>query len=172
MDRVAAQIWIGGKLPRSFVSEFPVRDLQWDWDGARVGVPTEGILLEYCDPGEPLWLVDGWAHNGAFPELEDWLREHQMPFRRRSEGMYEYLPEWVEFRPDCAVEFEVLTTDGGEPLVLQSELMITINDIKSLQASDLPAEARLEQWDRIAKDLRDLLPPEIPPLPAFEIVDG
>ena len=31
-DRMAAEIWIGGKLPRSLLDEFPISDLTLDWD--------------------------------------------------------------------------------------------------------------------------------------------
>ena len=31
-DRMSAEIWIGGKLPRSLLNEFPISDLRLDWD--------------------------------------------------------------------------------------------------------------------------------------------
>ena len=31
-DRMACEIWIGGKLPRSLMDEFPISDLRLDWD--------------------------------------------------------------------------------------------------------------------------------------------
>jgi hypothetical protein len=31
-DRMPAEIWVGGQLPHSLLSEFPVSDLRLDWD--------------------------------------------------------------------------------------------------------------------------------------------
>ena len=43
-DRMAAEIWIGGKLPRSLLDEFPISDLRLDWDNARLAASDEADM--------------------------------------------------------------------------------------------------------------------------------
>ena len=44
-DRMAAEIWVGGKLPRTLLDEFPVSDLRLDFDETPFDATTEeGIL--------------------------------------------------------------------------------------------------------------------------------
>ena len=40
-DRMAAEIWVGGTLPRSLLNEFPISDLRLDWD------ENQGSSAEY-----------------------------------------------------------------------------------------------------------------------------
>ena len=45
-DRMAAEIWVGGKLPRSLLDEFPISDLRLDFDENPFDATTEeGILM-------------------------------------------------------------------------------------------------------------------------------
>jgi hypothetical protein len=170
-DRMAAEIWIGGKLPRSLLGEFPIDDLRVDWDENPVDRTSEETLvagreddcLHFCDC-EVAW--------GEFQELEGWLREHKMPFKRRSSGKYDYLPELVESRPDLGEEIQTIATDSGEPLVCKSELVPILEKMAELQRSDRPLSAQLRAWKRLASKLTKLVPPTLPPLPPFEIVDG
>ena len=91
-DRMAAEVWIGGKFPRSLwgVSRFrPVHGLgpepvEIHFRGGHSGRPERDGLLHFADV-EAAW--------GQFQELEGWLREHNLPFRRHSEAKYEYSPE-------------------------------------------------------------------------------
>ena len=44
-DRMAAEIWIGGNLPRSLLGEFPISDLSLDWDITPCDATSEeGVL--------------------------------------------------------------------------------------------------------------------------------
>jgi len=121
----------------------------------------------------PVW---GWGR-GATPwptpqELEGWLREHDIPFKRHSSGKYEYLPELVEFRPDLGEEIQTMTTDSGEPLVSKSELVPILGSMAKLQRSKRPLDAQVRAWKELADKLVKLVPPTLPPLPPFEIVEG
>ena len=80
-DRIAAEIWIGGKLPRRLLDEFPVSDLCLDWDGNRLQSTAEADILAARDEDGLLHFADVEAAWGEFEELEGWLREHSIPFR-------------------------------------------------------------------------------------------
>ena len=170
-DRMAAEIWIGGKLSRSLLDEFPIDDLRVDWDENPVDRTSEETLLAGREDNY-LHFCDCEAAWGEFAELEGWLREHNMPFMRRSSGQYDYLPELVESRPDLGEEVQTIVTDSGEPLVCKSELVPILEKMAELQRSDRPLSAQLRAWKRLASKLTKLVPPTLPPLPPFEIVDG
>ena len=170
-DRMAAEIWIGGKLPRSLLGEFPIDDLRVDWDENPVDRTSEETLLAGRED-DCLHFCDCEAAWGEFQELEGWLREHKMPFKRRSSGKYDYLPELVESRPDLGEEIQTIATDSGEPLVCKSELVPILEKMAELQRSDRPLSAQLRAWKRLASKLTKLVPSTLPPLPKFEIVDG
>ena len=73
-----------------------------------------------------LHFADCEAAWGEFEELEGWLREHNIPFRRQSSGKYEFDACLVEFRPDLPGK-EIQdrysrTTQDGEPVVCRDEI--------------------------------------------------
>ena len=125
-DRMAAEIWIGGKLPRSLLEQFPISDLSLDWDNASVASSAEVDILAARDEDGLLHFADVEAAWGEFEELEGWLRVHNLPFRRRSEGKYEHAPELVEFRPDLKGkrdrDVHAMTSPEGMPMVFASEV--------------------------------------------------
>ena len=113
---------------------------------------------------------------GEFQDLEGWLREHRLPFRRRSEGKYEYAPELVEHRPDLKGrrnrEVYALTSPEGKPMLFVSEVAPIVARMAKLAADKRPARERLQAWEKLHRKLVNVLPPELPPLPIFEVVDG
>jgi len=171
-DRMPAEIWIGGKLPRNLLDEFPISDLRLDWDETPFDSTSEQSILSTRDESGLLHFADCEAAWGEFEELEGWLREHSIPFKRHSSGKYEYLPETVEFRPDLGEEIQTMTTDSGEPLVSKSELAPILESMAKLQRSNRPLSAQVRAWKRLSDKLAKLVPPTLPALPPFEIVDG
>ncbi len=170
-DRMAAEIWIGGKLPRSLLEEFPISDLKVDWDETPLNASSEEQILASRDESKLLHFADCEAAWGEFEELEGWLREHELPFKRRSSGKYDYLPELVEFRPDLCEEIQTITTDGGEPLINKSDLTPILGKMTRLSRSNRPLSVQVRAWKRLADKLVKLAPPDLAPLPPFEIVD-
>ena len=170
-DRMAAEIWIGGKLPRSLLEEFPISDLRLDWDETRFDSTSEQSILSTRDESGLLHFADCEAAWGEFEELEGWLREHYIPFKRHSSGKYEYLPELVEFRPDLGEDIQTITTDSGEPLVCKSDLVPILEKIARLCRSNRPLSVQVRSWKRLASKLVKLVPPTLAPLPRFEIVE-
>ena len=176
-DRMAAEIWIGGKILRSLLEEFPISDLRLDWDNNSLASSAETDILAARDEDGHLHFADAEAAWGEFEELEGWLREHNVPFRRHSEGKYEHAPELVEFRPDLNGkrnrEVYVVTTPEGAPMVSVSEVeKITTRMTKLAAERKLSATQRLQAWEKLLNKLTQVLPPKLPPLPRFEIVDG
>ena len=173
-DRIAAEIWIGGKFPRSLLDEFPISDLRLDWDETSFDATSEEGVLGARDENGSLHFADCEAAWGEFAELEGWLREHQIPFRRQSEGKYEHDPCLVEFRPDLAGKPDryTLTTQGGDPVICRKEIETTMHRMERLvKDTKRSAEKRLQAWERIYRGLIRAIPPKLPPLPPFEIVD-
>ncbi len=176
-DRIAAEIWIGGKLPRSLLEEFPISDLRLDWDHNRLRSTTEADILAARDEDGLLHFADDEAAWGEFEELEGWLRENKTPFRRRSEGKYEFSPELVEFRPDLKGKRNrnvyAITSPEGAPMVFVSDVEVITTRMAKLAANRKRSTTqRLQSWEKLLQKLILVLPPKLPPLPPFQIVDG
>jgi hypothetical protein len=73
-DRMAAEIWIGGRLPRSLLTEFPIADLRVDWDATPFDSSTEQGILAARNENGLLHFADCEIAWGEFTELENWLR--------------------------------------------------------------------------------------------------
>ena len=175
-DRMAAEIWIGGKLHRSLLEAFPVSDLRLDWDHNRLRSSNEADILAARDEDGLLHFADDEAAWGEFQELEAWLREHNVPFRRHSEGKYEHTPEMVNFRPDLKGKRNrnvyAVTSPEGVPMVFASEVeAITTRMAKLAADRKRLTTQRLKAWEKLLRKLTLVLPPKLPPLPPFEIVD-
>jgi hypothetical protein len=176
-DRIAAEIWIGGKLRRSLLEEFPISGLSLDWDNNRLTSTAEADILAARDEAGRLHFADVEAAWGEFEELESFLREHKLSFRRRSEGKYEFTPELVEFRPDLKGkrnrDVYAITSPEGAPMVFASEVEeITTRMARLAGDRKRSAALRLQAWERLLHKLTRILPPKLPPLPPFEITDG
>jgi len=172
-DRMAAEIWIGGKLPRNLLEEFPISDLRLDWDGTTFDDSTEKGILDARDENGLLHFADCEIAWGEFQDLEGWLREHGIPFRRHSSGKYEYDPCRVEFRPDLPGKPDryTLTTEEGAPVICCQEIQRVVRSMARLVKDRRRSTTqRLQAWERVYCRLQRLIPAELPPLPAFEIV--
>ncbi len=176
-DRMAAEIWIGGRLPRSLLDEFPISDLRVDWDEHPIDATTEDSILSARDERGLLHFADCEAAWGEFQELEGWLREHNIPFNRQSSGRYEYDPCFVEFRPDLRgkpnQDRYTLTTQEGAPVVCHDDVEKAMRGMARLVGDrKQSATKRLQAWERIYRRLVRAVPPKLPPLPPFEIIDA
>ena len=176
-DRMAAEIWIGGKLLRSLVESMPISDLRVDWENTPLASSDEVDILAARNEDGLLHFADAEIAWGEFQELEDWLREHIVPFRRRTEGKYEHTPELVEFRPDLKGtrnrDVYAITSPEGAPMVFASEVeTITTRMAKLADDRKRSATQRVQAWEKLFHKLTLVLPPKLPPLPPFEIGDG
>ena len=176
-DRMSAEIWIGGRLRRSLLEQLPVSDLCLDWDDNRLQSVSEANLLAARDEDGLLHFADAEAAWGEFEELENWLRNHKIPFQRHSEGKYEYSPRLVAFRPDLKgkrnQDIDLLATQSGNPVVEMVSIEKIIDQMAGLAADrKQPAVRHLQRWEKLFAKLVKVLPPHLPPLPPLEIVGG
>ena len=160
-DRIPAEIWIGGKLSRSLLDEFPISDLKLDWDETPFDSTTEEGILSARDESGLLHFADCEIAWGEFSDLEEWLREHNIPFKRHSSGKYEYLPELAEFRPDLGEDIQTITTESGEPLVCKSDLVPILDKMARLCRSNRPLSVQLRAWKQLSGKLDKLVPPTL-----------
>jgi hypothetical protein len=177
-DRLSTEIWIGGDIPQQLVSELcqviHAEGVALDW-GARPFQPQTAEDLQASVPtAETLRLCDEQAAWGCLEQLEKFLQEHRIAFRRRCEGRYEFEPELAEYRPGYGL-VTLETNAGGYPVVLALDLVPVRHLLEAaLNAADGQPNSRLLSLVQTAlKVLREQLPPELPPLEPFRIVrDG
>ena len=176
-ERMAAQIWIGGKLSTNLAGELC---------GA---ITTQYVCLEFGDRqfrpdnlqdllqariehdgSRVLWLCDDQASWGEFADLESFLQKHAIPYTRRSEGGGIYNGKIVEYRP--GTDPVCIPVDAsGSPTVDANAIRRAVKSLdtalEQLEAGAVhKAALRLK---RVRRFLRQQLPPDIPPLPDFEI---
>ena len=66
-----------------------------------------------------------------------------------------------------------LTTQEGAPVICREEIAKAMQSMaKLVDNKKRPAAKRLQAWERIYRRLIRSIPPKLPPLPPFEIVDG
>ena len=119
-----------------------------------------------------LWLTDDQARWGQFEELDCFLRDNKIPYDRHSTGKYDYDADTASFRPDIGL-YTWPTNMEGQPVVAGSTLQKIEKKmaalVKSLQCGRVPPEKIAPRVENLLKRLRKTLPPELPPLPAFEV---
>jgi len=101
-DRLAAQIWIGGKITKTdFVKLFLVaRDsgVGFEWGENPIGSnPQE--FMDSIDFTEPLYLCDIDACYGEFPDLTSFCQKHKLTYKVQNEAKYEYNAEVEWWKP-------------------------------------------------------------------------
>ena len=165
-DRMAAEIWIGGKIPATLVPDLcaaiRTEGLATQWGDAPFK-PTcaEELLAVSCEcPQAPkrllVWLCDDEQPWGEFEALESFLQEHNIPYDRYTDGRYEYDCELVQFRPGLGLQCCV-TNKAGQPLVDRAEVAAVLTLLERSQHA------------RAVNKLRKLLSPTVPALPSFAI---
>lgn len=178
-DRMAAEIWIGGKVPVELVPDLCAtiggEYVALEWGDARFQPHTAEDLLQACREDHRgvglLWLCHDEARWGEFEDLEGFLREHGIAFTRHTAARYEYDAETVEHRRQSGLV--ALATNGSrEPVVPASKL----TPVEKSLAKGIDQLGRgkttggLRNLKRAMRLLREELPPAVPPLEPFEIV--
>ena len=176
-ERMAAEIEIGGKIAVGLVPEL-CRIIGQAGVGLEYGsynfrpASAEDLLAARRDTDDVLLLIDDQSRWGEFPDLEAFLREHNIPYTRRTEPKYEYDGELVEFRPGS--EPVVITTNAaGHPVVSASVLAevdaALAQALECLTKGPGSVGSAIKPAKRAQQLLRDHLPPPVPPLEPFEI---
>jgi hypothetical protein len=181
-ERMAAEIHIGGKIPRSVAQALCTAitesrsSLEWGDSRCELNTPDELLLARSADTGGPLLLklYDDQARGGEFQTLETFLQEHSIPYCRWSEGKYDYDAESVAFHPQSG-QVSCLTDHNQHPIVLASQLAPIEAKLTSLletirrgEAGTIEIAAQIED---IRAGLRAELPSVAPPLESLEIVE-
>jgi hypothetical protein len=177
-ERMAAEIWIGGKIPEIAVSDLCAAIVQQgvclEWGDEFFHPDSGDDLLSAVrlnrEGVEVLCLCYEQARWGEFETLEPFLQRYEIPFTWLTAGNYEYDCERVEFRPDSG-RVGYVTNGEGEPVisgakVREVERLLT----RALTSSGPRSCKRLETTlQRARSKLRQALPPSVSPLPAFDV---
>ena len=180
-ERIPAEIWIGGEVTASLVpglcNAIAAECVTRDWDDGTFRPAGASDLIAATTQNHQgvslLRLCDQGASWGEFPALEPFLREHDVPYTRYSEGRDQYNPETAEFRPGLGV-MSHNTNAVGEPVVTVSVLKPIAEGLsRAIALSQEPSSrSGVEHWPLIRTAYRLLcehIPPEVPPLPPFQI---
>ncbi len=181
-DRMAAEILIGGEILSSQVEDLcgHIRDegLSLQYGGAPFVPLIATDLLRAVDDGDGpdgvLRLCATEVAGGAFQDLEDWLREHDIPYTRKSDGIYEYDPEVAEFRPEQGL-YRWPANKALEPVVPASPVREAANMLTEAwrllrEAPFMQVQQIIDQLTQATAKLTEVLPPDWPPLPPLSIV--
>ena len=177
-DRMAAEIWIGGRVPMSLVPALcaAISDagVSLEWGDAPFRPSTADDLRQGLREDDHavrlLWLCDDQAGGDVFEELEAFLGEHEIAFTRQSTGHYEFDPEMVHCRPGHPLA-ALATNAVGQPVVPASELT-AVPDLLAAALDPSRSDSAADSWSlvRTAQQLlQEQLPPALPPLESFEI---
>lgn len=161
-DYFWGEIEIGGPVPLSLVERLLGeigQHVDRDSIGTRFTAADPASLLAQLDENTGLLhLVNEQARYGQFEELEEFLRNHEIAYDRRSFGKYEFTPEEARFRPGM-----------DEPAVR----LLTHDDTPVADWRDVHEARKLLEGGHAKAALAKLcqvLGPEVPPLAPFEIV--
>jgi hypothetical protein len=175
-DRMSAEIWIGGKLRRNLLPEFcaiiKTENVELDFGSGDFAPDTAEDLDDAREDrkgASVLRFCNNLAHWGEFPDLEAWLQRHGSPYTRRTSTSDCYDGALVEFRPGSKPV--VLTTNAnGSPIASIETVERTWYLLKEAQQLlDTSKNAR-PVLSQAIEALGSVLPPELPSLPAFEII--
>lgn len=163
-DRFPAYITIGGKLAADkfddLISAITNEGAACESYG---GDTDETSVREYIEAqikaAGTIEFYDAEANYGNFNSLEEFCREAKLHYCRHSDGYSEFDAEFEWWHPGMTVPVSALATNGGDSVVLVSQLeelmMNGPNDAEGYLASVL------EEFIKKAK------PPEVPP---FELL--
>lgn len=166
---MVVDIWIGGKLRRSLLQKLLAEELH-----RHLGEASEQGVLDACR-NRLLHLDNEGVNYETFDNLEAWLRRHEIPYVKETEGDFDSEPTRTQFRPDLPSkpDLEIATNHNGDTVVTREQIEPWIERMATLVSDkDRPEAARLQDWEEVYKSVASLLPPLLPWLPDFEIVDG
>ena len=177
-ERLSAEIWIGGAIQPGLVDDLcaaiRAERLSLDWGDAAFEPHDAGELLEglyALDGAELLHFCDDQSRWGQFAELEEFLRTHGLPYKRRTGGSDCYDGSLAEFRPGQQLT-ELATNANGRPAADMDTVAKASSLLKLARQSLEQGESVREHLDQAAELLAGLLPPELPLLPPFVIESG
>ena len=177
-DRMAADIWIGGTISATLAEELCAvvcdTGASLEWGGGVFAPHTVKELLVANDNGH-LHLYDDDRAWGEFADLEEFLRDHKIPYDRQTASRYEYDAEEAIYRPGIGLEVNP-TMGSGNPIVEVASLQPVVRSLgaicKHAKSKRATKVSVLRRTERLQKLLQSKLPREMPPLEPFTITDG
>jgi hypothetical protein len=161
LDQFPGEIEIGGTLDRLLVPDLLAilqgASVCLSWESELFAPASESELLQALDAKHHLHFYNQFALEGEFPSLEDWLIEHQLPFRRISKGSALYQAERLEFRKGLSVPQRMPVDGSGNGLIPRDELRTVFRYLKEGRPDD--ANVLLEHVMGVS----------LQPLPPFEV---
>ena len=146
-DYFYGRIEVGGRLRAADIPAFC----------QAAGIPTHA-LTECLEDGQFV-LEENDARYGQFEELEELCRELGLPYRRQSDGKYEFSPEIAFWMPGMDGADGIITDHDGNMQVA----MQCVRAIRDALREGRTAEA-LGLAEQVVVDL-----PELPPFEAPEV---
>jgi hypothetical protein len=176
-DRMAAQLWIGGRLSAKQAEELcgVIADegASLDWGDSAFRPSTPQDLIQACDENDDsrvLCLCDDQASWGEFADLESFLQQHAIPYTRHGEGGGSYNGEIVEYRPGSDLIRISVDADGSPTVDIDAIRRVAKGLDVALQRLDTGQVRKATRRLKKARQaLCKQLPPDIRPLPSFEI---
>lgn len=164
-ERMTAEIWIGGKVPAHLMPELCAKICAEISDGLFL----DWILFSSITKEKLFHLYDEQASPGKFNNLEAFLKEHGIPFTRRTDSGVN--SEIIEYRPGQDIVYIPIDADG-KPVIDASVLRpvdkLLTGALEQLRHTNLLGTERMES---ILKDAQQQLRAQLPPpLESFEIV--
>ena len=139
-DSIAADIQVGGKILFTDIDKLAHVINQGglnrqDGDNFHTVEDIRGYILNQITEKQPLYLCDWEAANGCFPNLEAWVRQHGMCYRRHSDAKYEYNAEIEAFIPDKFGDeiISIPSNQDGDILLNPRHLRCCLAEGKTLQ---------------------------------------
>lgn len=176
-ESFTTEIHLGGCIPLRQVAKLchviHEAHVELDWGSGRFSPQGPSDLLDnrhFTADMPVLRLCDDQACWGEFPELEQFLVRHQIPFDRFTDGKWEYAPQWLAYRPGAGLR-ALETNTAKEPIIpitgLDQVCARLIEMGEALKQGN--HHAALKQNRSALRSLKRLLPAPIPTLPAFDI---
>jgi hypothetical protein len=175
-DYLAAQITIGGCISRALAPRLcklvQAAGLLLDWEEPFAPETAEDLLAgrRAIDGEWALQLTDLDAPYGAFPDLEIFLTQHEIPFDRQSDPGHGYDGALVIYRPGAGPTQFVATSSGEPAIQLQPvwHLEVRVRDLARL-VGQAPRRELRDLLRQILKQFEETVPTRPVALPSFEI---
>lgn len=125
-DRMYAKIEIGGTITDPEVIEGLEEALKYEGFIDETQSLLNPDSMKEAFDGYTLTFEDYEASGGQFSDLEEYLEDNDIPFIRRSDGLYEYSPEIKISLP--GKNAALFITDNNHNIVIQTSYLYTLMD--------------------------------------------
>lgn len=161
-DRYAAQITIGGEIQQKDLTRLfkaiTHEGISTEWDGDPFQPQHEKEILCVLNKDGYLRSCDTQASDGRFPDLEQWLIAHHIPFTRASEAKYENDAVVLEYRPTLKRLISRAANNQGDTLISYEGALNALILLKK------------KETEKATCCLEHLLRPIVEPLPPLKLL--